>query len=110
MELTGETKIEFEKWYANNHCKGLTSRNLIKLEIKLFYSMHSSMQFGVYQDYFDSVGIYTSTCGLVLSKTYLADVSVQVNSQFNYDALLSRSEARTASIKKANEIRNEQLK
>lgn len=100
MELTGKCKEEFDKWYINNHCKDLTVPNLIKLELRLFKSMHDSMKYGVYQDYFGSVRIDIDAIYVI--EEY--DVYNIYQDLYNH-----RPEIRKNTINKANELRNEQL-
>jgi hypothetical protein len=108
MELTGKCKEEFEKWYLgkfiylkHNIGKNLPSPNR-------FYRTVESMQYGVYVDFFDSVFIYIH----IDIKEYGFDIDeviheceVFLNSN-KVAENLTRPEARTAAIEKANEIYN----
>ena len=60
-------------------------------------------------EWFDSVGIYVNSSGLTLSKTFISDVSVNDNCEYNYDGFRTRKEATEQAIKKANEIYNTTL-
>ena len=60
-------------------------------------------------EWFDSVGIYVNSSGLTLSKTFISDVSVNDNCEYNYDGFRTRKEATEQAIKKANEIYNSTL-
>ena len=115
MELTGKCKEEFLKWY-----KDVFS---IKEDIhddgnSLNYMPHS-MRYGVYVDYFDSVGImlFVKSVGFVkdckdLVNYYFVITDIERKHINNYleSRVETRQQARTEAIKKANELRNEQLK
>jgi len=97
MELTGKCKEDFEKWRKKQN---------YNVDAPYFYELKYSMQYGVYVDFFDSVGIEieitkwdedTWQCLVSNKKTLIADEL--------YD-MYSRLEARTAAITKANEIYN----
>ena len=79
----------------------------------LFYLLPESMQYGVYADFFDSVGVRVfineefDTMG-----QYQRGFNPLVNNVQLYkdnDCFHTRAESRTASIEKANELRNEVL-
>ena len=93
MELTGKCKEEFEKCYL----KGVhNEENYHRHVITSFYSKSESMQYGVYVDFFDSVGIDSSSFShYEFYKCNLKDTLFK-----------TRLEARTAAIEKANEIFN----
>jgi len=102
MELTGKCKEDFEKWLFSS------INNWVIDEIthqeyygeNMFYQLPESMQYGVYVDFFDSVGMYV--------ETYYAGLAVYeviVNEQ-GYNLCITRQKARTAAIKKACEIYN----
>jgi hypothetical protein len=110
MELTGKCKEEFEKWVKTKNysiCHDVCERqmNIVPLG-DMIEQLAESMQYGVYVDFFDSVGSYISVSGLVLSKTYICDISVISNVEHYYDGFSTRPEARTKAIEKANEIYN----
>lgn len=95
MELTGKCKEEFEKWLFKN-----------SIWKSWFYTLIPSMKYGVLVDYFDSVGIdiVDNIDSCANDFRHLSKVD------FKYiDAHNTRPEARTASIEKANELRNEEL-
>jgi hypothetical protein len=114
MNLTGKAKEEFEKWliigqqdydflYLGNcgECNGFVD----------FNSIPTSMQYGVYVDFFDSVGIIIEI-ELKFKPPYPFGINY-TNNGVKYFALgiqnkfETRREARTAAINKANEIFNE---
>tara|TARA_R110000803_G_scaffold76454_2_gene141093 strand:+ start:1136 stop:1474 length:339 start_codon:yes stop_codon:yes gene_type:complete len=106
MKLTGKCKEEFEKWYKN------TNIWVNHLDTQEFLSLPQSLQYGVYVDFFDSVGIYISMMAshshAVDSRFHGFDICVEGDG-FCYDIDMgykTRPEARTKAIEKANEIYN----
>ena len=117
MRLTGKCKVDFEKWYVDykNWIEYTVNEDgetdIYKIDIKEFYEHKDSMQYGVYVDFFDSIGI-------------MIELQVHVNPTMQggsfkciRPAILSdgrfhnvgasfrkRDRARTAAIEKANEI------
>lgn len=108
MELTDKCKKEFQGWYLNQNfyiecvvdVDGNTDRWNLNLNDEWF-SMPDSMKYGVYQDYFDSVGITIRI--LTTRENFFYAI------RHHEGDISTRPEARTASILKANEIRNKQL-
>jgi hypothetical protein len=105
MKLTGKCKENFEKWF-----KG--SKNFLLIDEYDFYSGSTpSMQYGVYVDFFDSVGVY-----LTIDNYYHRKRTPKVYYEFGYDTgnnwiaiktqFKTRQEAREQAIIKANEIYN----
>ena len=94
MELTGKCKEEFEKWH----------KEVQKYNIGWFYKLQSEHKYGVFENYFDSVGIRISINQH--DGTYWYDIQSPF---FECDEMKTRPEARTAAIEKANELRNEVL-
>lgn len=113
MELTVKCKKGFENWIIDSkkgkYVLGVFSYTLGSYLIP-FNKLPDSMKFGVYQDYFDTVGIQ-------IDINFGRDI-IDKTDYWNYyfdeaEELIqykSRPEARTEAIKKANEIRNNQLK
>ena len=103
MELTGRCKEGFEKWYL----KGVNNEeNYHRHVITSFYSKSESMQYGVYVDFFDSVGIdlVDDIDSCANDFRYLSKVDFKC-----IDAHNTRPKARAAAIEKANELHNEFL-
>jgi len=99
MQLTGRCKEEFEKWLDDNY-------NAYEFYNCMGWFEHiPSMQYGVYVDFFDSVGYE-----LEIFKTDELDfnVFVSVGKAIGESGFLvsTRQEARTKAIEKANEIYN----
>jgi hypothetical protein len=106
MELTGKCKQDFQNWYFNQEIfddyyityvpkKGM----LDEFKCIDFKELPKSMQYGVYVDFFDSVGIRISMNQF--NKEYWYDIELTGDDS---TCLKTRREARTAAIEKANEI------
>ena len=97
MKLEGKAKEDFEKWYSKLTGDYPNWRELYKLP--------ESMQYGVYVDWFDSVGINILITVefdfgyIIVEKRY--DEIEEVKRWYN-----TRPEARTKAIEKAVEIYN----
>ena len=91
--VCGEGSVNFEKYYSDEY--GDDDPYL------WFTELPASMQYGVYVDFFDSVGIY-----IIISRDsgwYDVDIAGEWTSTTTQD---NRTEARTLAIEKANEIYN----
>jgi hypothetical protein len=108
MRLTEKCKEEFQKWYLSTFWKtekagqGVAIIDKGVVGLNRFYYLPESMQIGVYEDYFDSVGVLVPSISNGWECFYTTD-------RGNMQQFKTRKEARTAAIEKANEIRNEQL-
>tara|TARA_R110000782_G_scaffold141757_2_gene234464 strand:- start:159 stop:488 length:330 start_codon:yes stop_codon:yes gene_type:complete len=106
MKLTGKCKEDFDKWYVhwvrnqrNDYHKYVNDVLLSK-----FYREVNSMQYGVYLDFFDSVGIYMDITPIINDASErMYQVYEDENHIISCD---TRQEARAAAIEKANEIYN----
>ena len=98
MKLTGKCKKDFEKWY----------NEVQKYNIGWFYRLQPEYQYGVYVDYFDSVGFIMEIqpiCEVKMSGLKTMGYRFYVNGEVKGNVILNtRPEARTAAIEKANEI------
>ena len=110
MKLTGKCKEDFEKWFEpplKENEKDPWGIALYGSMVAEFYSLTESMQYGVYVDFFDSVGIKISIRNI--SDAYWFVIN-NVNTEGKKDRYegryMSRPEARTKAIEKANEIYN----
>ena len=94
MILTGEAKLDFEKW--------LDKQNVAPYKV-MFYDIPIVVQIAYLVEWFDSVGIYVTSDYFELNKGFYSEV---LDSNF---AIVkpTRQEALTEAIKKANEIYNE---
>lgn len=116
MELIGQCKIDFGKWFITTFVKEFPSENTEGLLIKTpelvlsnFYISPFSMQYGVYVDWFDSVGIYILEGYypfLFGGHTYAFSIREKSKKYSIDESFNSRYESRTEAIKKVNEIYN----
>ena len=109
MILTGETKLDFERWLHSNDVlikDGIYDDTYLT---DVFDKLPLNLQYASIIEWFDSVGIYVNSSGLTLSKAFISDVSVNDNCEYNYDGFRTRKEATEQAIKKANEIYNSTL-
>ena len=101
MKLTGKCKVDFEKWLLYCGVYGEYEYHLDEDLVSHFENLKTSMQYGVYVDFFDSVGIY-----IIISRDsgwYDVDIAGEWTSTTTQD---NRTEARTLAIEQANEIYN----
>ena len=104
MKLTGKCKNDFIEFLLNTDCKYSLNIEEGQLVSDAFFECHLSMQYGVYVDFFDSVGLRIG-----VSPVFENDFWVYLNNEeINDIDFKTRPEARTAAIKKANEIYNAQ--
>ena len=112
MQITGKAKEAFEKWYSENFKKPLEwtydedGKVIQPPSIMRFEILPDPMQYGVYVDFFDSVGIQVNVTGWLMF-TYSISYGTSNVKRLKGDTYKTRPEARTAAIEKANEIYNE---
>lgn len=99
MNLTEKCKEDFEKWFSDN-----TNRVLNLTNADSFYKYPESMQWGVFQEFFDSVEDESEI--RILGKVSRGIDRYFLELRGNMYAHNTRQEARTAAIEKANEIYN----
>ena len=106
MKLTGKAKEEFEKWFVESY-KNEINYGRVPMPSTLDRYI-PSMQYGVYVDFFDSVGVEVDITPQ--RKFYEYQVSWS-DSDYKYDrtSKKDRQEAREQAIKKANEIFNNRI-
>ena len=117
MELTGKCELDFDKWLKENN------KDLLKLsdpsiyfsEIfsmsALFKYLTESMQYGVYVDFFDGVGISVNNKRVDFNdQTWFCVIVnnnyIEIKNDLPINHFKTRPEARTAAIEKANELYN----
>jgi regulation of enolase protein 1 (concanavalin A-like superfamily) len=111
MKLTGKCKEDFEKWYDMEYLFGL--HHILKFTLDDFYSLPlKALQYGVYVDFFDSVGIMLSIENYHNKKSGIYyEVGWTINTRewnvMNDIQFKTRQEAQTKAIEKANKIYNE---
>ena len=113
MTLTGKAKEDFEKWYINqNYELDLTTDLSPHTPVIGFDELDDPMKYGVFVDWFDSVGIEVNIKKVnVLNRWMylLKDMKRQgyhLNDYIKNKRCETRQKARTAAIEKANEIYN----
>ena len=99
MKLTGKCKEDFEKWRLLNH--KYTESEVSGAAATIWEYLDESMQYGVYVDFFDSVGIMIS----ILTNVDENELFFRIDG-YHMGRFDTRQEARTAAIEKANEIYN----
>ena len=104
MKLTGKAKEAFEEWYFNLPNSMGTNYGAKDITINRFYSLPQSMQWGIYQDWADSIRFELRVTVNHGSGWY----EVLVNIPEYWNAYPTRQEARKAAIEKLNEIYNNQ--
>lgn len=111
MNLTDKCKEDFENWLYGKKVETLRNKDSISKKVYTtthFKNLPFSMQYAVYLDFFDSVGIIIS---IEHWENYNNSESfgyfkVQINQQDVSDYNDTRLEARMKAIEKANEIYN----
>ena len=122
MKLTGKARKDFEKWYFKNHVT--TTKKFKELypheyhEIfDWFYGIKLAFQYGVYVDFFGSVGLildvqpvldydmkkYTKVCYWIYT-VFKLEIE---DEDYNENEYKTRKEAREQAILNANEIYND---
>ena len=115
MKLQGKAKELFEEYVLTlPDTKGQSDslKILIGCMWVYFYDLPESMQWGIIQDWADSLEYDVGVTGLEVNE-FIADISMlkQAEDPFNQlwesDLFKTRQKARTAAIEKLNEIINE---
>ena len=119
MELKGKARIDFEKWFINTYYK--KSRKPIQnLQRLVFDSLPNNQKYGVYVDWFDSVGVVVTIEFMDNSRITGYEYAIHTQNDRDYngedcmdmakiiysDYIKNRPEARTKAIEKAVEIYN----
>ena len=117
MKLTGKCKTDFEKWYLGKYYfTGFETEDVV-LNDHIFKHLDFTMQYGVYVDFFDSVGLildvqpvldydeekYTKVVYWIITVFTLGIKG----EDYNDWEFKTRQEAREQAILKANEIYND---
>ena len=109
MELTGNTLKDFWIWYLlprqRKTYKTSSLRGGNNVAMIRFLAMSFAERYGVFVDYFDSVGVDIEICKYHVSQEYY----YMINDGDEENRFETRPEARTAAIEKADELRNEVL-
>ncbi len=100
MRLKGKAKIYFQDWFTDSKNQNLDF-NYFNI-IHSFDNLPDSMQYGVYVDWFDSIGLKIG-----VNPIFDDDYWVSVNDEEVKNVkFLNRQHARNSAIEKANEIYN----
>jgi len=103
MILTDKAKEDFEKWFVESVFLNQFMWDGITAPVEHFNESHTSMQYGVYVDWFDSVGMDIEICVTVAGHEYYFMIDDDSDNPIMNE---TRHEARTKAIEKANEIYN----
>ena len=113
MKLTGKAKEDFDKWYiSKNYILDLTTDLSPHTPVIGFDEIDDSMKYGVFVDWFDSVGIEVNIKKVNVLNSWiylLKDMKRQgyyLNDYINHKRCETRPEARAAAIEEVNEIYN----
>ena len=102
MILTGETKLDFERWLHSNDVlikDGIYDDTYLT---DVFDKLPLNLQYASIIEWFDSVGIIITSDYFELNKVFYSEI---LDSNFAV-VKSTRQEALTEAIKKANEIYN----
>ena len=103
MILTGETKLDFERWLHSNDVlikDGIYDDTYLT---DVFDKLPLNLQYASIIEWFDSVGIYITSDYFELNNGFYSEIL-----DSNFEIIKpTRQEALTEAIKKANEIYNE---
>ena len=118
MELTGKAKVDFEKWFDDTHKHTMLLWGE-SVENTGFYELTDSMKYGVYVDWFDSVGIvididygkerFNDDSNKHWFECIGRDINEEKYTGFATGLKDTRHEARTAAITKATELYNNRV-
>ena len=106
MKLTGKCKEDFEEWYIISDCSDIEPIEY-NSELNIFWNILSkSMQYGVLEDFFDSVGIrvYFQEIDMMEVTFYIMHLDGDKISWVGKKH--TRPEVRIKAIEKADEIYN----
>lgn len=98
MELIGRAKDKFEEWFRNNQplCE--------HLNLTIFYTLPKSTQWGVIQDWADSLGFELIVEASIEQDKYWYTIYKEDENILDDNFFYTRQEARNAAIKKLNEL------
>ena len=124
MKLTGKCKKDFVKYINKNEFHWIKTclddeLSLDIMDYDLILQLPKSMQYGVYVDFFDSIGVHLDVCinyQTIKNKTILLGYYYELHELGgkhcieDCDDYKTRQEAREKAIVKVNEIYNESTK
>tara|TARA_R110000772_G_scaffold97878_1_gene197244 strand:- start:155 stop:481 length:327 start_codon:yes stop_codon:yes gene_type:complete len=105
MKLTGKCKEDFDKWFEIEYSSCAIYDYWINEDLGI------SMQYGVYVDFFDSVGISVNNKRVDFNnQTWFCSIVnnnyIEIKNDLPINHFKTRTQARAAAIEKANEIYN----
>ena len=123
MKLTGKAKEDFEKWLSDTDIQNILEvleYNGALMSDNLFSELPKSMQWGVYQDWADRLGVHLSVyMGVEESIGYEFDITTiekrsiptypferKVKETNGVGGYQTREQARNAAVEKLNELIN----
>ncbi len=110
MILTDKCKEDFKEWFYINDGIKKSMRQFSDLTLTAFDSLPKPMQYGVYVDFFDSIGIFIDLEFMHhLNNTFMPSIMLKNGRYDCYDNCKTRQESREQAIIKANEIYNKSL-
>lgn len=115
---TSKNKEQFEKWWFNN--SDYDGTILDNMNLKTFYDLPLSMQWGVYLEYYDSLGVVIDCqpvmdyrgneyVGVIDWYSNVVELKVDMSELIEHGQHKTRQEAQTEALKKADEIVNARL-
>lgn len=109
--LDGKCKQDFEDWFIEQNqyfMEYINVRNGVKIFSPYFYSMPFAMKWGVYLEFFDSIGDFYISIQ-VTSDNYFSVYIDKSGSHIMSEYMIypGRQQAQTEAIKKAKEIFNQ---
>jgi hypothetical protein len=109
--MKGKAKEQFEEWYNENYEFVEMPSIDDSFCINTFYELPEAMQWGVYQDFADSIGVrITIAVFYDQMLKYTRGYELRVNDELVFDSgdvFETRQEARNAAIEKLNELINQ---
>ena len=108
--MEGKCKEKFEEWYLDE-CVNISKApiDIRNIELDRFYENMPCEQWGVIQDFADSVGYYLEVFSDdVLDLPYGSQISISENIIWWGKVFKTRQETRTAAIEKLNQLINKE--
>jgi len=109
--FTGLAKEKFEEWYISMYHENRIIKKIEVLSLSKFYKLPIEFQWGIIEDFADSLG-YEISVGRYFDLdlgTHDNRWDFDVDGHDSNELLKTRQEARTEAIKKLNELINERI-
>ena len=101
--LKGQARKDFEKWGNKEYYQTVRHYHDIDF-IQWFDSLPKSCQYGVYIDWFDSVGIYIE---IQIDHFEVGATYFLINNKYQSPIFFTRNDTRQKAIEQANKIYND---